>query len=612
MRPQGDVESQAAPVAFSAFEEKKQLDVLLSFKFFRELDAGVQRLLASIVQSEKLSAGTVLFRQGDPPGSSFVLMEGSVGIFMTPPPVEAEGTTGKRVSLSRTAFAEEDDSRHGTPRQGLQALLLNGGRADSCDDDGRHGSAQRSSKPAPEDTRQALHRASKGTANLSRRSSKATTAGTQSRRGSTTQEAVSDALATIKRLVRTPTYEGFSVYHSESKLGNQVATLKAGSLFGELALLNDQPRSASIKCMEDCEFLVVRRDDFDALLKNDLQQKKNEQVSFLRAHVPGMNDITPGTGKTHPSYLFQRASFSRGHVFLKQGQAASEAVWVVYKGAVEFWHTDPETEPKGGYSGSTSRVRSASAGRLRPASAGSQLEAASRRGAVPGKGRRVGVLLSGGVFGAMPTADVEPFTVEVQSPCEVLFISKAEMMRLPKRLVSSMCDYLVHSTMWRLSRCMEGRMPLPSLLTEGEAGAAPAAKDRELLILQQDPLQSMSSCPAASQTLKAQRPLTTGSLRARQNQLQKAEEGKVFSASPIAALMRKPLGSVLNPCAAKRPCTAMSKSSGTLVDAWMDMPQARARARSSASIAASAEKRSCSHGSSVKRSSARATPMPIQ
>lgn len=44
--------------------------------------------------------------------------------------------------------------------------------------------------------------------------------------------------------------------------------LPAGSGFGELALMNNKPRAATIVCKEDCEFAVLEKDPFIAILSN--------------------------------------------------------------------------------------------------------------------------------------------------------------------------------------------------------------------------------------------------------------------------------------------------------------------------------------------------------
>ena len=47
---------------------------------------------------------------------------------------------------------------------------------------------------------------------------------------------------------------------------NIVGELGAGATFGDLALLNDDKRRATIVCKEDCEFLKVDKTDFNRIL----------------------------------------------------------------------------------------------------------------------------------------------------------------------------------------------------------------------------------------------------------------------------------------------------------------------------------------------------------
>lgn len=47
---------------------------------------------------------------------------------------------------------------------------------------------------------------------------------------------------------------------------NVVATLKAGDYFGELALIDGEPRTATVVAKEDLTLLTVQSDEFDVLL----------------------------------------------------------------------------------------------------------------------------------------------------------------------------------------------------------------------------------------------------------------------------------------------------------------------------------------------------------
>ncbi len=49
----------------------------------------------------------------------------------------------------------------------------------------------------------------------------------------------------------------------------ELATLGAGQCFGELALLDDLPRSADVEVKQDCELWSLRREEFLSLLRGN-------------------------------------------------------------------------------------------------------------------------------------------------------------------------------------------------------------------------------------------------------------------------------------------------------------------------------------------------------
>jgi len=53
---------------------------------------------------------------------------------------------------------------------------------------------------------------------------------------------------------------------SVQKDGNELARLATGSHFGEIALLDRQPRSATVKTLEHTELIELKRDRFEAAL----------------------------------------------------------------------------------------------------------------------------------------------------------------------------------------------------------------------------------------------------------------------------------------------------------------------------------------------------------
>jgi CRP/FNR family transcriptional regulator len=74
-----------------------------------------------------------------------------------------------------------------------------------------------------------------------------------------------------------------------------LATLGAGEFFGELALLDGEPHSASVIAMEPTEVLVLGRDDFEPLLAShpDLQRALmaglSHELRRLTGHVEALH-----------------------------------------------------------------------------------------------------------------------------------------------------------------------------------------------------------------------------------------------------------------------------------------------------------------------------------
>jgi CRP/FNR family transcriptional regulator, cyclic AMP receptor protein len=70
-----------------------------------------------------------------------------------------------------------------------------------------------------------------------------------------------------------------------------LSILEGGDVFGEIALLDDQPRSATVTAMETCELLVVERRGFRALLTS----VPNLAMNLLRVMSRRVRDLSDRT-----------------------------------------------------------------------------------------------------------------------------------------------------------------------------------------------------------------------------------------------------------------------------------------------------------------------------
>lgn len=399
---------------------------LRTFKFFQEMEIGVQQRLPGIVHHVIYEAGLVLFRQGDPPGNCYVVLSGSVGILVKDvdnSPVSPENSRTPKRPIVEVTNADKDAP---DPREASALEVPSAGVA--------------LSRPP--------------TAGLSR----------------PPDEKVSILPQLTPSASASPTYrtaEGFSTYSEGEDLGAMVGQFGSGSIFGELALMEDQPRSASVKCLQECEFLVIAKDEFNQVLKAALTESQLEKMHFLKSHVPGVRDSPVAKpGRPHVTYFFRKHSYPKGHEFLSQGSVHDDAIYIIYSGCVEFSRRE-----LGSSMSSPSVLQSSKL--PRPSSQGSTTRSASRGGnrerrrgrdpdesedRAPGR-QKMSVLLSGALFGSAPASGPEPFTVTaINGPCECYAVHGQDLRKLPQRLLDTVREYLMRATTWRLERLRSNRM----------------------------------------------------------------------------------------------------------------------------------------------------------
>lgn len=61
-----------------------------------------------------------------------------------------------------------------------------------------------------------------------------------------------------------------------------VAKLVDGSSFGELALLEQKPRMATIRCLKNTHFMVLTKEAYNRVIAKIERKAFNEKVNFLR------------------------------------------------------------------------------------------------------------------------------------------------------------------------------------------------------------------------------------------------------------------------------------------------------------------------------------------
>ena len=89
----------------------------------------------------------------------------------------------------------------------------------------------------------------------------------------------------------------------------EVAVLRNGKGFGELALIKNKPRAATIKCLEECHVAVMSKADYEKVLKKIEQKNLAKMVEFL--HSLPFFRVWTRTSLSKLQYIFEQKQFLR-------------------------------------------------------------------------------------------------------------------------------------------------------------------------------------------------------------------------------------------------------------------------------------------------------------
>lgn len=134
----------------------------------------------------------------------------------------------------------------------------------------------------------------------------------------------------------------------ESDKSNPVvnATLHAGDSFGELALINNEPRARTIRCPNQCSFLTIAKHDYSEILSDVQRLELEERIDFL-ASIPAFHSWTRAALKPLGQGMGHRV-VQRNKVIIRQGDE-SECMFFIRHGdckIVKKVNFGATTEPK--------------------------------------------------------------------------------------------------------------------------------------------------------------------------------------------------------------------------------------------------------------------------
>ena len=124
-----------------------------------------------------------------------------------------------------------------------------------------------------------------------------------------------------------------SVYIHSSCQSSPVSQYVQGDSFGELALLHNKPRAASIKCATDVHLAVLEKEDYVRILAKAHETALNKKAEFLH-ELPMFASWTMGSMQKL-IYYFKDRVLQRKQVLYKRGDTV-ETVYFIREGEVQI------------------------------------------------------------------------------------------------------------------------------------------------------------------------------------------------------------------------------------------------------------------------------------
>eukprot|EP00927_Polykrikos_kofoidii_P038931 TRINITY_DN33385_c0_g1_i1.p1 TRINITY_DN33385_c0_g1~~TRINITY_DN33385_c0_g1_i1.p1 ORF type:complete len:1041 (-),score=179.40 TRINITY_DN33385_c0_g1_i1:105-3227(-) len=456
----------------------KQLGVqvrrlLTAFPLFRDLSPVLQMDVSEAVQYAHHDRGTAIFRKGDPPGLCYIILSGEVVVWN-----EFE----KEVALR---WEDEDDGMRASPSM-KTGTSWTSPRSPST-------RAIPPVAPAPYELREKC-----------------------------------SMLASLFSMIAKHNEKDGRVQEAEVTShvrGEPIVTLGVGAIFGEVALLNNNNRGATVTCRTDCEFLTIGKEDFDRILKDDMLQMAKDKLKFLAEFVPGFRNLSASVAENLQNF-FTKKSVPKDHVFVEESAVNDGCFYFLKTGSVESYTKDYAI--LGGSSF-----------------------------------RRLGWLLRGSAFGALPQNARSKVTYIARStPCEVFKVSPENLRHFPDQVLRGIRDLFDQSMERRLGQ-------------GNHISAFPGVSNARRPGLQVSSLPSLAGPLARTRTSKIPRPLSVKILNRRElssNKLQPQVEPSSSVQSSIFSMRQSQL--VCNLLAAGSPTAATTRSHSTGILFQRDKPPA--------------------------------------
>ncbi len=121
-------------------------------------------------------------------------------------------------------------------------------------------------------------------------------------------------------------------------------TYQPGEAFGELALLYNAPRAATITATEECQLWKLDRDTFNHIVKGSATRKRELYESFL-TKVELFSTMEPYE-RSKLCDAFKKLSFKSGDMIIKEGDSGNDLCLLQEGSAYATKTIDPAKKPE--------------------------------------------------------------------------------------------------------------------------------------------------------------------------------------------------------------------------------------------------------------------------
>jgi len=128
-----------------------------------------------------------------------------------------------------------------------------------------------------------------------------------------------------------------------SREGKFLSVMAAGKLFGELAILYNCQRTATIKAATDCKLWAIERQCFQTIMMRTGLVKQTEYSSFLKS-VPSFKNL-PEETLIKIADVLEEYSYKEGEYIIRQG-AVGDTFFIISRGRVKVTSKEGSSEEK--------------------------------------------------------------------------------------------------------------------------------------------------------------------------------------------------------------------------------------------------------------------------